>query len=228
MMLRVAVTCCLQVAAAAAAAAPKHIMFLMIDDLGYNDVSYRNASDLSSPNIDALALGGVRLERYYTHNLCSPSRTSFLSGRFASTMSMQGCVIVNGHAIDLPKNVSTVADRLGKGNWKSAAFGKWVTHRVVFRFIGYCFLTWCINRTPAQRPGTTRRPAVGLTTFTASGMRLRIITATAGRTRSTCTKTLPPTTRRVACTRHTFTPRRRRPGCRRLWAPRWPRIPSYT
>ena len=110
--------------AAAVSTPPKHILFLMIDDLGYNDVSYRNTSDLSSPNIDALALAGVRLERYYTHNLCSPSRTSFLSGRFASTMSMQGCVIINGHAIDLPKNVSTVADRLGKAGWKTAAFGK--------------------------------------------------------------------------------------------------------
>ena len=38
---------------------------------------------------------------------------------------MQGCVIVNGQAVDLPRNVSTVADRLGKGGWKSAAFGKW-------------------------------------------------------------------------------------------------------
>ena len=61
----------------------------------------------------------------YTHNLCSPSRTAFLSGRYASTLSMQGCVIVNGQAVDLPRNVSTVADRLGKGGWKSAAFGKW-------------------------------------------------------------------------------------------------------
>lgn len=47
-------------------------------DLGFNDIGYRNTSDLSSPNIDALALAGVRLDRYYTHNLCSPSRTSFL------------------------------------------------------------------------------------------------------------------------------------------------------
>jgi hypothetical protein len=114
----VASTATAAAAATAAPPAPKHILFLMIDDLGFNDISYRNTSDLSSPNIDALALAGIRLERYYTHNLCSPSRTSFLSGRYASTLSMQGCVIVNGHAIDLPSNVSTVADRLGKGGWK--------------------------------------------------------------------------------------------------------------
>ena len=36
-------------------------------------------------------------------------------------------MIINGHAIDLPKEVSTVADRLGAGGWKTAAFGKWVS-----------------------------------------------------------------------------------------------------
>lgn len=122
----------------AAVPAPKHILFLMIDDLGFNDISYRNTSDLSSPNIDALALAGIRLERYYTHNLCSPSRTSFLSGRYASTLSMQGCVIINGHAIDLPSNVSTVADRLRKGGWKSAAFGKWDAGMTTWDFTPTC------------------------------------------------------------------------------------------
>ena len=73
---------------------------------GFNDVGYKNYSDLTSPTIDNLALTGIRLERYYTHNLCSPSRTAFLSGRYASSVGMQGCVIINGQAIDLPKNVS--------------------------------------------------------------------------------------------------------------------------
>ena len=109
----------------AGTARPKHILFLMIDDLGFNDVGYRNTSDLSSPNIDTLAKNGIRLERYYTHNLCSPSRTAFLSGRYASTIGMQGCVIINGQAVDLPRNVSTIADRLRSGGFATAAFGKW-------------------------------------------------------------------------------------------------------
>ena len=112
---------------AASATSPQHILFLMIDDLGFNDVSYRNTSDLNSPHIDALANAGIKLERYYTHNLCSPSRTSFLSGRFASTISNQGCVIINGQAVDLPRNVSTIADRLSQNGtgFATAAFGKW-------------------------------------------------------------------------------------------------------
>jgi arylsulfatase A-like enzyme len=36
-----------------------------------------------------------------------------------------GCVIINGQAVDLPRNVSTVAERLSKGGFQTAAFGKW-------------------------------------------------------------------------------------------------------
>jgi len=104
---------------------PKHILFLMIDDLGWNDVGYRKTSDLKSPHIDALAKSGVRLNRYYTSSLCSPSRTSFLSGRYAYSVGMHGPVIQNGYPVDLPKNVSTVADRLRNGGFKTAMIGKW-------------------------------------------------------------------------------------------------------
>jgi len=111
---------------------------MMIDDLGYNDVSYHNTSDLSSPNIDALAQGGVRLERYYTHNLCSPSRTAFLSGRYAYNIGMQGCVIINGQAVDLPKGVRTVADRLSDGGFSTAAFGKWDAGMTTWDYTPMC------------------------------------------------------------------------------------------
>jgi arylsulfatase B/arylsulfatase I/J len=123
-----------------AAARPKHILFLMIDDLGFNDVSYRNTSDISSPHIDKLANAGIKLERYYTHNLCSPSRVSFLSGRFASTMSNQGCVIINGQAVDLPRNVATVADRLSRNGtgFATAAFGKWDAGMTTWSYTPTC------------------------------------------------------------------------------------------
>jgi arylsulfatase B len=107
------------------ASRPSHIAFVMVDDLGFNDISYRGTSDISSPNIDALALSGLRLARYYTHGLCSPSRTAFLSGRFAPSIAMQGCVIQNGHAVDMPHEVSTVADRLREGGFRTAVVGKW-------------------------------------------------------------------------------------------------------
>ena len=120
-------------------------------DLGFNDVSYRGTSDLASPNIDALANGGRRLERYYTHNLCSPSRTAFLSGRFASTLGMQGCVIINGQAVDLPRGVQTVADRLRGGGFATAAFGKWDAGMTTWDYTPTC-RGLCVRRLTMRWP----------------------------------------------------------------------------
>ena len=52
----------------------------MADDIGYNDVGYRGAGDIKTPNIDQLALNGVQLENYYVGPSCGPTRSQFLSG----------------------------------------------------------------------------------------------------------------------------------------------------
>ena len=50
--------------AAAQAAAPRpNIVFILSDDQGWKDVGF-HGSDLRTPNLDALANGGVRLEQY--------------------------------------------------------------------------------------------------------------------------------------------------------------------
>lgn len=70
-----------------------HIVFFMIDDYGFADASYKadmynGTNPPPTPNIDALAKSGVRLESYYVNKLCSPTRTAFLSGRYAYTIGM--------------------------------------------------------------------------------------------------------------------------------------------
>ena len=66
---------------------------MLIDDLGYADVSYHGkqvGATINTPAIDQLALSGVRLEQYYVVELCSPTRTSLLSGRYPYTIGMNG------------------------------------------------------------------------------------------------------------------------------------------
>lgn len=58
-----------------------NIVFILIDDLGYNDVGY-HGSEIYTPNIDKLARGGVRLENYYVQPICTPTRSQLLSGRY--------------------------------------------------------------------------------------------------------------------------------------------------
>jgi hypothetical protein len=58
-----------------------HIILIVADDLGYNDVGY-HGSDIRTPNIDRLALAGVRLENYYVQPVCTPTRSQLLTGRY--------------------------------------------------------------------------------------------------------------------------------------------------
>ena len=50
-----------------------NIVFLLADDLGYNDIGYHNPAILT-PNIDLLASQGVILEQSYVQPMCTPTR----------------------------------------------------------------------------------------------------------------------------------------------------------
>ena len=53
----------------------------MSDDQGYADVGYHNPDcPIPTPNIDKLAMNGIRLENYYVHPTCTPSRAALLTG----------------------------------------------------------------------------------------------------------------------------------------------------
>jgi arylsulfatase B len=118
-------------AVASAATSPQHVIFCVIDDLGFSDLGYKAAlynitgPVFPTPTLDALALNGVRLESYYVHALCSPSRGAFLSGRYAYTTGGNAEVITNGVPDQLPTNIRTVGDLLKTKNWTTSAYGKY-------------------------------------------------------------------------------------------------------
>lgn len=60
---------------------PPNIIFLLADDLGYNDVGYHNPA-MKTDNIDRISSRGIRLENYYVQPVCSPTRSQLLSGRY--------------------------------------------------------------------------------------------------------------------------------------------------
>ncbi len=65
-------------------AAPRpNIIFILADDLGVGNVSCYGADNYRTPNIDALASGGIRFTHGYTAPLCGPSRALIMTGRYA-------------------------------------------------------------------------------------------------------------------------------------------------
>ena len=64
---------CLAFLAGLAVCQQPNIVFLLADDLGYNDIGYHNPA-IITPNIDLLASQGIILEQSYVQPVCSPTR----------------------------------------------------------------------------------------------------------------------------------------------------------
>jgi len=60
-----------------------NIIFILADDYGVGEVGCYGADNYQTPNLDALAKGGMRYTHAYTAPLCGPSRALILTGRYA-------------------------------------------------------------------------------------------------------------------------------------------------
>ena len=114
-------------APAAAPAAPnlKAVVFVLVDDWGYNDVGFRS-TDLKTPTIDALAATGVKLMSYYTQPICTPARTALMTSRYPIRSGMWHNVIgVPAEPWGLPTNESTFAEGMRELGFSTHIVGKW-------------------------------------------------------------------------------------------------------
>ena len=73
-------------------AAP-HILVLMLDDIGRTDTGIYGESNINLPTLKNLASEGVVFENLYTQPVCSPTRTSFLTGLYPFRFGMQHTMV---------------------------------------------------------------------------------------------------------------------------------------
>ena len=69
-----------------------NIIFILADDLGWNDVSWHNP-DMPTSNMERLAQGGVRLEQSYSQQVCTPSRAALLTGKYPFHIGRQKAIL---------------------------------------------------------------------------------------------------------------------------------------
>ena len=110
------------------AATPPNIIVIMADDLGYGDLSSYGATDLHSPHIDRLVEGGLKFTEFYANcPVCSPTRASFISGRYPELVGVPGVVRTHpeNNWGELSLGIPTVATQLKKAGYQTALIGKW-------------------------------------------------------------------------------------------------------
>ena len=91
---------------------------------GFHDVSY-NGSPIPTPFIDQVSAAGIRLQNYYTHSLCTPSRAALLSGKFHVNAGLN-TVLFHGTPAGLPSDIITLPAVLAsEANYSTAMVGKW-------------------------------------------------------------------------------------------------------
>ncbi|XP_043427136.1 arylsulfatase D isoform X1 [Prionailurus bengalensis] len=115
----------------AANASKPNILLIMADDLGIGDLGCYGNNTLRTPNIDRLAEEGVRLTQHLAAApLCTPSRSSFLTGRHSFRSGMEAhdgyrALQWNGGSGGLPENETTFARILQQQGYATGLIGKW-------------------------------------------------------------------------------------------------------
>jgi arylsulfatase len=115
--------------AAAAQAAEKrpNILLLLADDMGWSDLGCYGG-EIRTPNLDALAKGGLRFTQFYNCARCCPTRASLLTGLYphqAGVGNMTGDQKRPGYRGRLQTNCVTLAQVLKSASYRTYMVGKW-------------------------------------------------------------------------------------------------------
>ena len=110
------------------AASQPNIVFILADDLGFADISCYGRPDLRTPNIDAIAVRGVRfLQAYANSAVCTASRTALITGRYQYRLpiGLEEPLQVNQPDTGLPPEHPTLPSLLRKAGYGTMLIGKW-------------------------------------------------------------------------------------------------------
>jgi arylsulfatase A-like enzyme len=118
-----------QSTASRAQAARPNVLFIMADDLGYADVSCYGQRDYTTPNIDRLAVEGLKLTQAYANSpVCSATRVGLITGRYQYRLPLGLEEPLTGASpknAGLPPEHPTLPSLLKQAGYATTLVGKW-------------------------------------------------------------------------------------------------------
>jgi len=116
-------------------AAQPNIIVIMCDDVGYSDIGCYGG-EIETPNLDALAKGGLRFTQFYNTARCCPTRAALLTGLYphqagiGHMMEDHRAKAGESYAGDLSKKAVTMAEVVKTAGYSTYMTGKWHVTKV--------------------------------------------------------------------------------------------------
>ncbi len=105
-----------------------NVLLILVDDLGYTDLSCYGAKDAKTPNLDRLVGRGMRIDPFYANcPVCSPTRAAVLTGRYPDLVGVPGVIRTKPHQNfgHLTQDAVLLPKVLKRAGYHTAIVGKW-------------------------------------------------------------------------------------------------------
>ena len=108
-----------------------NFLIIVTDDIGFTDLGAFGGHDIRTPNLDELALNGIRFTNFHGHARCAASRALLISGTgnheagFGTVVELRSFRGQRGYELNLTDRVVTLPEILREGGYRTYIAGKW-------------------------------------------------------------------------------------------------------
>jgi len=126
-----------------------NIVVIVLDDVGFSDIG-AYGSEIRTPNLDALASGGLRYTNFRTCAMCSPTRAALMTGLNHHSAGVGWLADLDagyaGYRGDMTRNAATLAEVLRDVGWATMHVGKWHVNVAHTNGANGPYYNWPTNR----------------------------------------------------------------------------------